>query len=149
DAINERLASPPESDLADSDQLGLFVAGRLAARHGIKVTLRTSYYGGITARVGGPPESILPEGGGHPWVGPGGARAPPAVATHEGMGQAGPGGNGQRGPVFGITGRHRLASQALMPRDSTADGPAEGLAPAEVTAAEPVRPVNGVAAGTY
>ena len=39
-ALNERLASPPEFDLANSDQLGLFVAGRLAARHGIKVTLR-------------------------------------------------------------------------------------------------------------
>jgi signal transduction histidine kinase len=47
--INRRLASPPEFDLADSDQLGLFVVGRLAARHRIKVSLRPSVYGGITA----------------------------------------------------------------------------------------------------
>jgi hypothetical protein len=47
--INRRLASPPEFDLADSDQLGLFVVGRLAARHHIKVSLRPSVYGGITA----------------------------------------------------------------------------------------------------
>jgi signal transduction histidine kinase len=51
DDINRRLASPPEFDLADSDQLGLFVVGRLAVRHHIKVSLRPSAYGGITAVV--------------------------------------------------------------------------------------------------
>jgi hypothetical protein len=51
DDINRRLASPPEFDLADSDQLGLFVVSRLAARHHIKVSLRPSPYGGITAVV--------------------------------------------------------------------------------------------------
>ncbi|MEW9551235.1 nitrate- and nitrite sensing domain-containing protein [Nonomuraea sp. NPDC050783] len=48
---NERLASPPEFDLADSDRLGLFVVSRLAARHDIRVTLRGSPYGGTTAIV--------------------------------------------------------------------------------------------------
>jgi hypothetical protein len=47
--INRRLASPPEFDLANSEQLGLFVVGRLATRHNIKVSLRPSAYGGITA----------------------------------------------------------------------------------------------------
>ncbi|MFD0656422.1 sensor histidine kinase [Thermocatellispora tengchongensis] len=51
DAINARLAQPPEFDLADSDRLGLFVVGRLAARHGIQVSLRPSPYGGTTAIV--------------------------------------------------------------------------------------------------
>lgn len=49
--LNHRLANPPEFDLADSDQLGLFVVSRLAARHEIKVSLRTSPYGGMTAIV--------------------------------------------------------------------------------------------------
>ncbi|WP_203884220.1 nitrate- and nitrite sensing domain-containing protein [Planotetraspora kaengkrachanensis] len=49
--INERLANPPEFDLADSDRLGLFVVGRLAARYGIGVMLRGSPYGGTTAIV--------------------------------------------------------------------------------------------------
>ena len=49
--INRRLASPPEFDLANSDQLGLFVVSRLAARHDIKVSLRRSVYGGTTAIV--------------------------------------------------------------------------------------------------
>ena len=51
DDINRRLSSPPEFDLADSEQLGLFVVGRLAARHHIRVSLRPSPYGGITAVV--------------------------------------------------------------------------------------------------
>ncbi len=37
--INERLASPPDFDLADADRLGLFVAGRLAVRHDVRVEL--------------------------------------------------------------------------------------------------------------
>ena len=51
DDINRRLSSPPEFDLADSEQLGLFVVGRLAARHHIRVSLRPSPYGGISAVV--------------------------------------------------------------------------------------------------
>ncbi|GAA4223932.1 signal transduction histidine kinase [Streptosporangium album] len=51
EAINERLASPPEFDLADSDRLGLFVVGQLASRHGIQVLLRGSPFGGTTAIV--------------------------------------------------------------------------------------------------
>ncbi|WP_049571982.1 sensor histidine kinase [Nonomuraea sp. SBT364] len=51
DELNTRLAEKPEFDLAQSDRLGLFVVGRLAARHGIRVTLTASPYGGLTARV--------------------------------------------------------------------------------------------------
>ena len=50
-ALNERLAKPPEFDLADSDQLGLFVVSRLAARHGVRISLRASGYGGTAAVV--------------------------------------------------------------------------------------------------
>ena len=49
--INRRLANPPEFDLANSEQLGLFVVSWLAARHEIKVSLRRSAYGGTTAIV--------------------------------------------------------------------------------------------------
>jgi hypothetical protein len=49
--INQQLASPPDFDLANADRLGLFVAGRLAARHGIKISLRPSPFGGTTAIV--------------------------------------------------------------------------------------------------
>ncbi len=60
--INTRLASPPEFDLANSDQLGLFVVGQLAARHGIRVSLRESPYGGTTAIVLMPHNVIVREG---------------------------------------------------------------------------------------
>jgi signal transduction histidine kinase len=46
--INDKLASVPAFDLAGSDRLGLFVAGRLAHRHDISVALRTSVYGGTS-----------------------------------------------------------------------------------------------------
>ncbi|MGC5009586.1 nitrate- and nitrite sensing domain-containing protein [Streptosporangium sp. DT93] len=51
EAVNARLADPPEFDLADSDRLGLFVVGQLASRHDIQVILRGSPYGGTTAIV--------------------------------------------------------------------------------------------------
>ncbi|WP_106398058.1 sensor histidine kinase [Actinocorallia populi] len=59
--LNERLAKAPEFDLADTDRLGLFVVSRLAARHGIKVTLQPSAYGGVSAVVVMPHSLIVPE----------------------------------------------------------------------------------------
>ncbi|HZD01264.1 MAG TPA: nitrate- and nitrite sensing domain-containing protein [Actinomycetes bacterium] len=48
---NQRLADPPAIDFAVSRMLGLFVVGRLAQRYGIRVQLRRSSYGGVTALV--------------------------------------------------------------------------------------------------
>jgi HAMP domain-containing protein len=48
---NRRLANPPIVDLALSRMLGLYVVARLAQRYGIKVQLRHSWYGGVTALV--------------------------------------------------------------------------------------------------
>ena len=49
--INANLANPPQFDLSGSDRLGLFIAGQLAQRHDIKITLRPSVFGGTTAIV--------------------------------------------------------------------------------------------------
>jgi signal transduction histidine kinase len=62
-AANERLADPPEFDLSNSARLGLFVVGRLARRHAIQVTLRTSPYGGTTAIVLVPGEIVVRDDG--------------------------------------------------------------------------------------
>ncbi|WP_420719545.1 nitrate- and nitrite sensing domain-containing protein [Streptomyces sp. NRRL S-481] len=51
DEANRRIAQSEALDLFDSDRLGLFVVSRLAARHDVKVHLRTSPYGGTTAVV--------------------------------------------------------------------------------------------------
>ncbi|WP_330295117.1 nitrate- and nitrite sensing domain-containing protein [Streptomyces sp. NBC_00503] len=48
---NRRIEQSEALDLFDSDRLGLFVVSRLSARHGVKVHLRMSPYGGTTAVV--------------------------------------------------------------------------------------------------
>src|SRR4029453_799764 len=52
---NERLANPPMVSFPLSRSLGLYVVARLAQRYNIKVQLRHSWYGGITALVLLPP----------------------------------------------------------------------------------------------
>jgi signal transduction histidine kinase len=59
---NLRLAETPEFELSDTDRLGLFVVSRLAQRHGVRVSLRQSPYGGTTAVVL-IPAALLTEGG--------------------------------------------------------------------------------------
>jgi signal transduction histidine kinase len=59
--INANLANPPQFDLAGTDRLGLFIAGQLAHRHDIKITLRPSVYGGTTAIVLIPIELVVAE----------------------------------------------------------------------------------------
>jgi HAMP domain-containing protein len=56
---NERLANPPVVDFALSRMLGLYVVARLAQRYRIKVQLRHSWYGGITALVLLPPSVVV------------------------------------------------------------------------------------------
>jgi anti-sigma regulatory factor (Ser/Thr protein kinase) len=55
---NQRLLHPPDFDPTNSARLGLFVVALLAARHGVRVTLRSSAYGGVTAVVLIPPHLI-------------------------------------------------------------------------------------------
>ena len=60
--LNERLSNPPDINPANTEQLGLFVVGQLARRHGISVTLRQSPYGGTTAVTLIPQRLIVEEG---------------------------------------------------------------------------------------
>lgn len=60
--INERLADPPDLDHADPDRLGLFVAGLLAGKHGVQVSLCPSPYRGIKAVVVLPGDIVTPAG---------------------------------------------------------------------------------------
>jgi signal transduction histidine kinase len=62
DEINAQLENPPAFDLSGSDQLGLFVAGQLAKRQNIRISLRASPYGGTTAIVLIPRSLVVPEG---------------------------------------------------------------------------------------
>jgi HAMP domain-containing protein len=64
---NEQLVRPASIDLASAQRLGFYVVGRLAARHGVKVRLRRSWFGGVAALVllpstllGGPETEMEP-----------------------------------------------------------------------------------------
>ena len=61
-AANQRLAAPPQVDLATSRQMGLHVVGVLAKRHAIAVTLRANQDidGGTTAKVVVPGKLVVP-----------------------------------------------------------------------------------------
>ena len=76
--LNERLANPPDINPANTEQLGLFVVGQLARRHGISVMLRPSPYGGTTAVVLIPLALIVEDG---PAAITSGGRAPAAAGT--------------------------------------------------------------------
>src|SRR5258708_3662640 len=121
--INERLASPPEFDLANSDQLGLFVVGRLAARHGIKVSLRQSAFGGTTAIVLLPYSVIVREGETDPRSTPAG-RQPVASGASNGSHPAqaaDPIEHRERASAFSPAGRNRLGSGQLEMGPPAAD----------------------------
>jgi len=118
---NHRLANPPVVDFALSRMLGLYVVARLAQRYNIKVQLRHSWYGGITALVLLPPsvtvQTPVPEAlpaahnGRHQWPelvpptrpssdGAGGQVAAPAAAPAAAR-EAGDGQSGEQHlPIF-------------------------------------------------
>jgi signal transduction histidine kinase len=76
--LNERLANPPDINPANTEQLGLFVVGQLARRHGIRVMLRPSSYGGTSAVALVPSVLIVEEG---PAAITSGTRAPAAAGA--------------------------------------------------------------------
>ncbi|WP_051967265.1 sensor histidine kinase [Kitasatospora mediocidica] len=93
--INERLANPPTVDVSVSRRMGLFVVGRLALRHGIRIQLRPSDTSGTAALVvlpadltpaGAPPAAVhatAPPVGGYAGRPLGPAEALPAVQPGE------------------------------------------------------------------
>ena len=119
--INQRLASPPEFDLANSDQLGLFVVSQLAARHDIKVSLRRSPYGGTTAIV------LMPFG--------------VIVRAEEAPPVRGDQGEWVSDSGRALTGRHRLP-----PARDRAPGPGRQTGPAEWPRGRPTATGSGPAA---
>jgi signal transduction histidine kinase len=131
--INERLASPPEFDLANSDQLGLFVVGQLAARHRIRVSLRGSVYGGTIAIVLIPISIVVRDGQIEaPGELPGNGQGAGALALPAGPVLAGPapGGPVPVGPAPGP-----VASRPV-PGGPLPAGPVPGWLPERAAAAE-------------
>jgi hypothetical protein len=153
DDINARLASPPEFDPAHSDQLGLFVVSRLAARHAIKVSLRRSVYGGTMAVV------LMPFGvvvrqeearrAAPPWAGrpaedgprtlTGRHRLPPPVVPAGLTGPAGPGPGAPNGETEWPMAPWETGPMT-MPAEAAAAGPALFSPPAPLPPPTPPAP---------
>jgi signal transduction histidine kinase len=153
---NANLAQPPAFDLSGSDRLGLVVAAQLAHRHGIRVTLRESPYGGMTAIVLIPADLVVPAD----TIANPGALAARGAAHDDAF--PGPSGNGlSSAPANGLS-----ASPANGPGGTPANGNGRsaGHAPddplvltgrhaiaapprAETGAAEPAARANGIDPG--
>jgi signal transduction histidine kinase len=65
EAANERLADPPDLDVAVTRRMGLYVVARLAKRHSIVVRLRDNedIEGGLIARITVPADLVAPAAG--------------------------------------------------------------------------------------
>ncbi|WP_405106403.1 nitrate- and nitrite sensing domain-containing protein [Micromonospora sp. NBC_01405] len=82
-AANHRIVDRSELNLANAARLGLYVVSRLTERHGVRVQLKESAYGGTTAVVLIPPDMVAdPNGDAAAPERPGlpGTSAPVAVA---------------------------------------------------------------------
>ncbi len=140
---NWRLDNPPVVDVAVSRRMGLFVVGRLAARHGVRVRLRHAQSGGLTALIWLPesvaaPESAQPLGRLRKFeaddYGPAPSLSAPTPAGSGGFGpfglpgggsgSGGTGGPGGTGP-FG-TASSQAAAAARIPRFSGGPGSGNG-----------------------
>ena len=122
--LNERLANPPDLNPTNTEQLGLFVVGQLARRHGIRVMLRPSPYGGTTAVVLIPLALIVEDG---PAAITSGPRAPETAGANgsyrangsangsyaSGGYPASPAAGGSRGPAR--TGGSGMPSRPMTP----------------------------------
>ncbi|MEV4278022.1 nitrate- and nitrite sensing domain-containing protein [Actinoplanes xinjiangensis] len=131
---NRRLVEPPDFDPADSARLGLFVVAQLAQRHNIRVSLRASSYGGITAVVLVPGELVAGFGGRTdepatpPW--PGSGELPQLTGTGRGPAPDDvPAIAAAPAEAPSLNGQHRTAPEITGPAPSTvaAELSAEGL----------------------
>jgi hypothetical protein len=142
---NWRLDNPPVIDVAVSRRMGLFVVGRLAARHGIKVRLRRAHSGGLSALIW-VPETVAET---EPAAPVGARRRPGTAGTTVVISTPAQAVAGTRTPVLGVRTMTRPKSiwfdtgeedpgPALAPAAAAALTPAPASAPASSPAPAPV-----------
>jgi signal transduction histidine kinase len=133
---NRKLAEPPDFDPANSARLGLFVVAQLAHRHGIRISLRSSAFHGITAIVMIPGELVT--------------AAPDPLAQLPGR----PGGDKMRGRPLVGTGqddpsRHSLASLQWQGSEQlrSVTVPGRDVSVNDIDATQPIIPHQRTPAG--
>ncbi|WP_405430869.1 nitrate- and nitrite sensing domain-containing protein [Micromonospora sp. NBC_00617] len=134
-AANHRIVDQSELNLANAARLGLYVVSRLTERHGVRVRLKESAYGGTTAVVLIPLELVTangtdPEDSGVLPVGP------PAIALPSGPSAAGPADGGRSASLSSVA----LAATATDTSGPGAAQPVTPLAPARAESSIPTEP---------
>ncbi|HEY3952214.1 MAG TPA: ATP-binding protein [Streptosporangiaceae bacterium] len=123
--LNETLRNPPDFQvmaLSGQRHLGLFVVGQLAQRHGIKITLLESAYGGIRAITLIPSRAMEDDGP---------ADVDSSAVSHRGLHE-------QPQPVLAGT----ASISVPEPRRGTDANPLAEPPPAEPPLAEPLQPAE-------
>jgi signal transduction histidine kinase len=150
--LNDRLAHPPEFNPSDSEQLGLFVVSQLAKRHGIRVTLKASPYGGTAAIVLVPQYLVVTEEAfraglpGEPVVAQltaNGNHAPAEPGGRPVRGVPGPGGTEFNGGPPELAPSVRIAGPLGRSRGSVPQPPGRGAHAAPPPALTPANGTNG------
>ncbi|MFC3571773.1 nitrate- and nitrite sensing domain-containing protein [Streptomyces yaanensis] len=145
DEAHRTVNGPEDFDPTRHDRLGLYVVGRLAARHGIEVTLCRSPYGGTTAVVL-LPEAVLAD------VEPGTPAPPdeervrrqPSRDTTDGRGVGGTtDGRGFGAPTPGAPSLPTRVRQTSLARGLRTEAPSPDDIPAREVNAEEVRAIFG------
>jgi len=142
---NARLARRERLDLVPTEVLGLFVVGRLARRHGMRVTLSTTPGGGVTAELEVHERELVT----HAEVPPRSAIARARVTSPEQVRPESPDGP----PVIGGDGSAAAVYDPFRPdrrtgvgRGGSSAAPAVGPAPAPAGAADPQQAPTAAAA---
>jgi signal transduction histidine kinase len=137
-AANALMTNPPEFTLSSTARLGLYVVGRLAQRHGVKIRLRDSPYGGTTAIVLIPSKLVVgKQDADAPRAHPAGRRADPSSPAGDGPAEPTPGAE-DPGP-------ESPAGTAPWPPMLTGQGsPEQVTEPAEAAAGTGVKTPNGL-----
>ncbi|MEU4338535.1 nitrate- and nitrite sensing domain-containing protein [Micromonospora lupini] len=139
-AANHRIVDQSELNLANAARLGLYVVSRLTERHGVRVRLKESAYGGTTAVVLIPQDLITANG-----TGPEDSGALPAGPTAIAL-PSGP-------TTTGATDGGRTASLssvavAATTTDTTGPGAAQPVSPLAPVLAESSTPTEQQVDGT-
>ena len=163
---NWRLDNPPVVDVGVSRRMGLFVVGRLAARHGVRVRLRHASSGGLTALVWLPDTVAAQEGAplgrlrrfevedygpspslSAPPAGAGGGALPSRTGFGQAGGAAAQAAAAARIPRFSPSSPSAPASPASFPSQQRPGTGPQPVAPASPAAPGAGRPGNGAARG--
>ncbi|GIF56897.1 sensor histidine kinase [Asanoa iriomotensis] len=132
---NARLARRERLDLVPTEVLGLFVVGRLARRHGMRVTLTTTPGGGVTAEVEVNERDLVTEGEAPPVAAVARARVTsPAELAERPISPPVIGGDGSAAPVYDP---FRPDRRTGVGHGGSSAAPAAGPAPAPAGAADP------------